>query len=124
MVLTLYSEANCDGKSVVIKDREVNLAKVGVSFPVKVKLIFCKNKRLNRDCFSQQKLTETHGFCSLRKDIRNIFAILKKEGKGSKKGNSPSHETRKQTMHILLNIINLINSVNFKCILRYIQTTS
>ena len=38
MVLTLYSDVNCDGKSVVIKDREVNLAKVGVSFQVKVKI--------------------------------------------------------------------------------------
>ena len=37
MVLTLYSEVDCGGKSAVIKDREVNLTKVGVNFKVKVK---------------------------------------------------------------------------------------
>ena len=38
MVLTLYSEVDCGGKSAVIKDREVNLTKVGVNFKVKVKI--------------------------------------------------------------------------------------
>ena len=36
MVLTLFSEVECAGKSAAIKDREVNLSKVGVSFKVKV----------------------------------------------------------------------------------------
>ena len=36
MVLTLFSELNCDGASVAIKDKEVNLAKAGVKFQVKV----------------------------------------------------------------------------------------
>jgi len=35
MVLTLFSEVECAGKSAAIKDREVNLSKVGVSFQVK-----------------------------------------------------------------------------------------
>jgi len=35
MVLTLFSEVGYLGKSVVVKDREVNLSKVGVSFQVK-----------------------------------------------------------------------------------------
>ena len=38
MVLTLYSEVDCGGKSAVIKDREVNLTKVGVNFKVKVQI--------------------------------------------------------------------------------------
>ena len=36
MVLTLYSELDCQGQSAVIKDKEVNLAKAGVKFHVKV----------------------------------------------------------------------------------------
>ena len=35
MPLTLYSELGCTGSSKDIKDSEVNLAKVGVKFPVK-----------------------------------------------------------------------------------------
>ena len=36
MGLTLYSELDCQGKSVVIKDKEVNLSKAGLTFNVKV----------------------------------------------------------------------------------------
>ena len=36
MGLTLYSELDCQGKSLVIKDKEVNLSKAGLTFNVKV----------------------------------------------------------------------------------------
>ena len=36
MGLTLYSELECQGKSVVIKDKEVNLSKAGLTFNAKV----------------------------------------------------------------------------------------
>ena len=36
MVLTLFSELDCRGQSAVVKDKEVNLTKAGVSFKVKV----------------------------------------------------------------------------------------
>ena len=36
MVLTLYSEIDCKGQSAVVRDKEVNLTKAGVSFKVKV----------------------------------------------------------------------------------------
>jgi len=39
MVLTLFSELNCDGASVAIKDKEVNLAKAGVKFQVKSAIV-------------------------------------------------------------------------------------
>ena len=39
MGLTLYSELDCQGKSVVIKDKEVNLSKAGLTFNVKVSAI-------------------------------------------------------------------------------------
>ena len=40
MVLTLYSELECQGQSAVVKDKEVNLTKAGVSFKVKVHITF------------------------------------------------------------------------------------
>ena len=36
MVLTLFSEPECGGQSVVVRDKEVNLTKAGVNFKVKV----------------------------------------------------------------------------------------
>ena len=39
MPLTLYSEPGCSGSSKQITDSEVNLAKVGVKFPVKSALV-------------------------------------------------------------------------------------
>ena len=36
MGLTLFSELHCQGKSVVIKDKEVNLTKAGLNFQAKV----------------------------------------------------------------------------------------
>ena len=42
MVLTLFSEVDCKGQSAVVKDKEVNLTKAGVSFKVKV---CCKQSR-------------------------------------------------------------------------------
>ena len=48
MVLTLYSEVDCGGKSAVIKDREVNLTKVGVNFKVKVQTVLLHLLHVNQ----------------------------------------------------------------------------
>ena len=40
MVLTLFSDVGCGGSSAVIKEKEINLAKAGVNFHVKV---LCKH---------------------------------------------------------------------------------
>ena len=49
MVLTLFSELNCGGSSVIIKDKEVNLAKAGVNFHVKVIFWNWNNSKLHHD---------------------------------------------------------------------------
>ena len=57
MLLTLYSEVGCLGNSAVIKDREVNLSKVGVSFQVKVSWeIFGSFSGLSSNYFQSAKV--------------------------------------------------------------------
>ena len=43
MVLTLFSELGCAGQSASVREKEINLAKAGVNFKVKVKRDYLRN---------------------------------------------------------------------------------
>ena len=74
MGLTLYSELECQGKSVVIKDNEVNLSKAGLTFNAKVCIFY-----------------EIHQNCLI------IFVTTSKNNLNEKKCNSKSFRTRLMT---------------------------
>ena len=73
MGLTLFSELHCQGKSVVLKDKEVNLCKAGLTFPAKVSQ---SSASPQSSCyFSRLKLLATLGSCTRRRDFRNFFVF-------------------------------------------------
>ena len=82
MVLTLFSDVGCGGSSAVIKEKEINLAKAGVNFHVKV---VCKHDDGSRNDTSFELSLplwkEIHGFFFLQKDFKSFYAFLRMEGK-------------------------------------------
>ena len=69
MGLILFSELNCQGKSVALKDKEVNLTKAGVNFPVKVLRLTARSWSVYCPC-SLLLSREVRGFYSPPRDFR------------------------------------------------------
>ena len=82
MVLTLFSDVGCGGSSAVIKEKEINLAKAGVNFHVKV---VCKHDDGSRNDTSFELSLplwkEIHGFFFLQKDFKSFYAFLRMGGR-------------------------------------------
>ena len=82
MVLTLYSEIDCKGQSAVVRDKEVNLTKAGVSFKVKVcskQISYLRNTCNVQHLHSRRLLREILGSCSPLRGSKSSCVFLKME---------------------------------------------